>query len=378
MKIVILSNFFNHHQKPLADALDSVTNHQFRFVATTPMSEERKKMGWSDSSAPYVLDASQNATQKGLALRWITDADLVIWGDAPLTYVYNRLARGKLTVRSTERIFKGGFSTKEFLPRAIKHFFLNWPCRKQYLFCMSAYAAQDYARIGLYKGRAYKWGYFTETKHYDLEKLMSKKACNKKPIILWAARLIPLKHPEAALFVADKLKQGGYSFQLEIIGDGELCPNLEKALNEKKLSDCVQLLGSMQPQEVRDHMECANIFLFTSDQNEGWGAVLNESMNSGCAVVANQAIGSVPYLLKDGKNGLIYQNDNWMQLYESVRFLLSDKERAEKLGRSAYQTITTEWNAENAAQKLVKWLNDIRSNRGQFPETKGVLENIAQ
>lgn len=51
----------------------------------------------------------------------------------------------------------------------------------------------------------------------------------------------------------------------------------------------------MKASEVRSYMEKADIYLFTSDFNEGWGAVLNESMNSGCAVVASHAIGSVPF-----------------------------------------------------------------------------------
>lgn len=330
-------------------------------------------MGWSDFEAPYVLDASQTVAQKRSALQWIENADLVIWGDAPLAYVRKRLKENKLTVRCSERIFKKGFSTKEFLPRAIKHFLLNWPCRNQYLFCMSAYAAQDYAKIGLYKERAYKWGYFTETKHYDLEMLFAQKANNREKVILWTGRLIPLKHPEAAIFVAERLKQQGIPFQLDIIGDGELRQALEEKVREKKLENCVRLLGAMSPQEVRKHMEKANVFLFTSDQNEGWGAVLNESMNSGCAVVANQAIGAVPYLLQNGENGFIYQNNDWEQLYDCVQLLLNDKEMTEKLARSAYQTITTEWNAENAAQKLMKWLS---SNEVQRPETKGVLEKI--
>lgn len=370
MKIVMLSNFFNHHQKPLADALDSVTNHQFRFIATEPMSEERQKMGWYSETSSYIIDAR---AQKSLALKWIGDADLVIWGDAPLTYVRKRLKENKLTVRCTERIFKKGYSAKEFIPRAIKHFLLNWFCRKQYLFCMSAYAVQDYAKIGLYKGRAYKWGYFTETKQYDLEKLFSEKSRNAKPMILWAARLIQLKHPEAALFVAEKLKREGYRFQLDIIGDGELRQDLEKSVREKGLSDCVRLLGAMPPQKVREHMETANIFLFTSDQNEGWGAVLNESMNSGCAVVANWEIGSVPYLIETGENGLVYPNGDWQKLYENTRMLLDDKKLTEMLGENAYRTIVTEWNERNAARKLVKWLQNVQTGKAQESASEGVL-----
>ena len=36
---------------------------------------------------------------------------------------------------------------------------------------------------------------------------------------------------------------------------------------------------------------------------EGWGAVVNEAMNSGCAVVADHMIGAAPWLIRQGENG---------------------------------------------------------------------------
>ena len=47
-------------------------------------------------------------------------------------------------------------------------------------------------------------------------------------------------------------------------------------------------------QEMRKH----EIFLFTSDRNEGWGAVSNESMSNGCMLVGSDGIGSIPFLVK--------------------------------------------------------------------------------
>ena len=58
---------------------------------------------------------------------------------------------------------------------------------------------------------------------------------------------------------------------------------LRQMIHDKQLDDCVSMLGAMSPEKVRDYMEAADIFLFTSDFNEGWGAVLNEAMNSSCA-----------------------------------------------------------------------------------------------
>ena len=114
------------------------------------------------------------------------------------------------------------------------------------------------------------------------------------------------------------------------------------------------MLGAMSPEAVRDHMDAADIFLFTSDFNEGWGAVLNESMNSACAVVASHAIGSVPFLLEDGKNGYIYRNGDMNSLYERVVQLMDHPELREQLGREAYRTLADMWNADVAAERFIE------------------------
>ena len=99
--------------------------------------------------------------------------------------------------------------------------------------------------------------------------------------------------------------------------------------------------------------------MFTSDRQEGWGAVLNESMNSGCAVVASHAIGAVPYLMKHNSNGLIYKSGDIDALYQNVKYLLDHPEEQRRLGEAAYRTITEEWNAEIAAERFVNLAQHI-------------------
>ena len=106
-------------------------------------------------------------------------------------------------------------------------------------------------------------------------------------------------------------------------------------------------------------MEQSQIFLFTSYRNEGWGAVLNESLNSGCAVVASHAIGSVPFLLQDGKNGFIYKDGDINDLFNKVKYLLDNEAERINMQKSAYETIINEWNAENAAKKLIELLTKL-------------------
>ena len=129
---------------------------------------------------------------------------------------------------------------------------------------------------------------------------------------------------------------------------------LKKMISDYNLENEVHMLGSMKPKQVREYMEQSQIYLFTSDRNEGWGAVLNESMNSACAVVASHEIGSVPFLLKDGENGLIYKDGDEEDLYRKVKLLLDKPDLCRQYGRKAYQTMADDWNAETAAKRFIE------------------------
>ena len=82
-------------------------------------------------------------------------------------------------------------------------------------------------------------------------------------------------------------------------------------------------------------------------------------MNSGCAVVASHAIGSVPYLIEDGKNGLIYKNGDLDDLYNKVKYLLDNAEKSEEIGKNAYETLKTTWNGEVAAERFVNFATKL-------------------
>jgi glycosyltransferase involved in cell wall biosynthesis len=103
------------------------------------------------------------------------------------------------------------------------------------------------------------------------------------------------------------LKEAGYKFRMVIVGDGVMAAAMKDYAKELGVKDVVNFLGSQNPDEVRMLMEKSQIYLTTSDNQEGWGAVINEAMNSGCAVVANKAMGAAPYLLQNGnRQGSLY------------------------------------------------------------------------
>lgn len=361
MKIVFLSNYYNHHQAFLSLQLNSMCD-DYMFIETGEMLEERKNMGYSLITRPKFV-YKDNDFEKNELIKLIVDADVVIIGAAPDYLIKERIKMKKLIFRYSERIFK---EKNIDIFRWIKYTVKTFPQRKHnvyYLFS-SAYASSDYFKCGVKLAKCYKWGYFPECKNYDIDELILSKTQNS---ILWCARLIDLKHPEMAISVAKRLKKDGYDFTMNIIGDGELKSYINNEIIKENLKDNVHLLGSMTPENVRKYMEKSEIFLFTSDRHEGWGAVMNESMNSGCAVVASNVVGATPFLLKDNKNGCVFSCMNENELYNKVCMLLNDDDFRKKISKQAYYTISNEWNAKVAAERLIKLSNAIL-NGEQSPD----------
>lgn len=325
------------------------TIEQNCFVAHKEMDAERKDLGWgNDLVRPYTCSASDQEVQKQL-----NDLDVLIAGSFPERQTKEYGKKAKLFFRYSERPLKAGNPVLKYIPRFLKWHYYNPPWRKTYMLCASAYTAGDYAKFGLFHNRCYKWGYFPETIRYpSIDDLIDRKA---KATILWCGRFLDWKHPDDVIEVAKRLHEAGCCFKIEMIGTGEMERQLKQQASEAGLLDeNVRFLGAMSPEAVRRHMESAGIYLFTSDRQEGWGAVLNEAMNSGCAVVASDAAGATPYLVNDGVNGSVYHSGNIQELYEKVRRLLENTTMQYSFGKAAYLTITELWNAEVAAKRFLQ------------------------
>lgn len=360
MTIVFLSNFFNHHQSALSDALWRITDGSYVFVETGKIPRERKLLGYEAASRPYLLRLKGN---RGKVIQLVRSADVVIAGAAPEWLVQHRIREEKLLFRYEERQLKQGEEPGKFLIRQIKWRSRNPSGNPVYILCASAYAAGDYAKFGLFHHRMYQWGYFPEMKQYpDPDALVAAKNTSH---ILWCGRFLDWKHPEAAVYAAHWLKKEGFAVTMNFIGRGPMEGTLRKLVQKYRLEETVHFLGTMPPEEVRAYMEQAGIFLFTSGRQEGWGAVVNEAMNSACAVIASHAAGAVPCLVKDGENGLIYESEKEIQLCEKLRYLLLHPREQRRLGRKAQETIADQWNAEEAAQRLISLAQAILAGEKQ-------------
>ena len=354
MKITFFSNFLNHHQLPFCQEMIKILGKNFTFVATEQVPEERIKLGYKDMNEDYDFVVCSYKDEKK-ALQLGIESDIVIIGSAPDKFIYERLKKKKVTLRYNERIYRDENKLKIFL-----YTFLNRTLKERknvYLLTASAFSTYDFNITGAYKNKCFKWGYFPKVKEYkDINEVINKKQSKS---ILWVARFIECKHPEIVIEIACRLKKEKYKFHINMIGVGEMYNQISEMIIKKNLENEIKLLGAMSPKNVRKYMENSEVFLFTSDKKEGWGAVLNEAMNSGCAVIASHEIGSVPYLIKDKKNGFIFENGNLNDLYNKTKMLLDNNILSKKIGMEAYNTMINLWNPEIAAKRLINFCKDL-------------------
>ena len=369
IKFVFVSNYLNHHQIPFCNAMYELLSGSFVFIQTEPMEQERVQMGWKEQTGVLYLRKYYEEPESCQEL--IDSARVVFFGGCDdESYVEPRLQAGKTVIRCSERLYKTG-QWKFVSPRGLKkkyHDHTRYRRKAVYLFCAGAYVSSDFHLVGAYPGKMRKWGYFPETKQYDEASLMAGKQPGR---ILWAARFLDWKHPELPIRTADYLKKKGLSFHLDVVGSGIMEKQVMSLVEELKLQEVVTLHGYCPPEQVRRMMEQSEIYLATSDRQEGWGAVVNEAMNSGCAVVGDSMMGAVPYLIRHGENGLVYPDSSRETLFEMTARLLEDRELCRRLGGNALRTITREWNAETAAKRLLGFCV-----RQDFLEPGEILETI--
>ena len=379
MKLVFYSIILNNHQANVADEFWGQLGNDYRFVELVEPNEGNAKGGTDDyASRPYLIKAWKSEEEWQEAMRLACSADCCVFsGLQALPFQNERMKRGLLSFDMSERWLKRGW-VNLFSPVIFRMWLAyqmgGWRRKPLYKLCCSAFAADDQYKVATFNGRCYKWGYFTKVDKFDVEASSDVSTSNITPL-MWCSRYLMWKHPELPILMAHTLKMRGYHFVLDMFGSGEYEEQAKQLAGKLGVEDVVKFRGTMPNEQLMKEMKEHDIFLFTSDRNEGWGAVANESMANGCVLVASDAIGSVPYLVKDGVNGLMFKSASTKTsfgnpdqkaldaLTEKVAWLLDNKEKMKEMQRAAFLTMYNTWSPKRAAQNLLQLIDDLQNGR---------------
>ena len=378
MKIVFYSLILNNHQANVADELWELTGHSYCFVELANLQAEHRKGDTHDyGDCPYLLRAWQSSKNYARAMELARTAECCVFsGLQALPFQRARMKLGLLSFDMSERWLKRGIANL-FSPAILKMFLAyhigGYGSKPIYKLCCSAFAAADQQRLLTYKNRCYKWGYFTKVEKFDVEEASLGSSVVNVKLLMWCARYLEWKHPELPLLMAVRLKKEGYRFTFDMYGSGEYEPAARRLAESLGIANVVQFVGNKPNDELLADMRRHSIFLFTSDRNEGWGAVANESMANGCVLVASDAIGSAPYLIDDGNTGLLFKSPQTTsniekpdtaaldQLCEKVKYLLDNPQELQRMRHNSIVLMRSVWNPRVAAERLIALIDNLRN-----------------
>lgn len=195
---------------------------------------------------------------------------------------------------------------------------------------------------------------------------------NDRFTLLSVGRLDEGKNHQALIRAFSKIASDFPKWDLKIIGEGILRPNLELLVKTLDISGRVSLPGTMQ--SIESAYQKADVFAIPS-LYEAFGLVTAEAMSHGLPVVGFSDCPGTNELIEPGKTGVLVDKgyDPETSLAIALRLLLENPELRTKLGSAARESINGRFSIEYVVNQWEKLLvKDIFVKRPLITiQTKG-------
>jgi len=161
---------------------------------------------------------------------------------------------------------------------------------------------------------------------------------------LRAFSIIRLKKPDVEYhLVGDSMEIGGPAYQYAI---------------KNKVTDGVRFIGRLSYEELINKVKKALVFLHPS-REESFGMSVLEAMVVGTPVVGGYCSGNIPYLLDNGRLGVLCNIDSPEEIAKGVLKILSDDYFAISLVGNARKFSRDKFSEDIVVKAYIKYYQDI-------------------
>jgi glycosyltransferase involved in cell wall biosynthesis len=172
------------------------------------------------------------------------------------------------------------------------------------------------------------------------------------PLILFVGRLVPYKGLDTLLHAFKHILTHKPTTQLAIVGSGPQLPMLQETCQQLGLDKSVHFLGILPRKKLRDAYSACDVFVLPSrSRSEAFGIVLLEAMARAKPVVATN-VGGIPYVVNNGKTGLLVPPSNQTSLADAIIQLLMNPKTRQQLGQAGHQRVTEHFTRPPITRKL--------------------------
>ena len=357
MKVVFVTNGNLFHQSYLSSCLNRLPGIDYYCVESSPILESEQKARLS-KQLYYdfkIIKAYENSASWQKARKLIATADLCIVGSEN-----PEILKGikRIYLRYAEHIFK----TRHWVlnPKTYLRFPKMWhrfktESTQSWMLCASSHTKFDFNFYGLYRNRCLKFGYFPKA-NVGLS-LVNKRFPHSKADelrIIFVGRSVKWKHPEIAFYVLKKFLSKGVNCKLSFVSNpSKLRSKILKKYKGLVDAGLVTVIDELSPNDLMNLFRDSHLFIFPSDNGEGFGATLYEAMSSRMAVIANRLAGSTNILIGKSDRGFVYSSRK--ELDSIISIIANNLAIIDTISTNAKTFIEEKYNATIAAKNLVEF-----------------------
>jgi glycosyltransferase involved in cell wall biosynthesis len=174
--------------------------------------------------------------------------------------------------------------------------------------------------------------------------------------IIHLSRLVAWKRVDMLITAVKNLKKEYPQIELLVVGEG---PDKEK-LMELSLTlgvrDSVNFLGGIyDPATLGKYLMSSSMYTLA-----GMGGLsINDAMIFGLPVVCSVCDGTEKHLVREGYNGLYFENGNQCSLESKIKYLFDHPEERIEMGKNSVQIINDEINIHTVVDGYIRAFNYV-------------------
>lgn len=301
MHLFFWQNIISPHQAPFMREL-ARAGHEVVVISTEAMSEDRGKLGWAVPSlgpakiilGPAPLEVEEIVEQSNLdSIHLIAGARGTPLGrQTAIACRASKRRMGIITEAPDMRMPRGFLRWMKYSWEQIRS-----GNSFDFILAMGEKGVRWFKRFGYSEQRVFLFTYVTEQlaeSHFD--------EIQSSFRFLFVGQLISRKGVDL-LLRALVLSPGS---KLSIVGDGHAKRSLRTLAQRCRITDRVAWLGQMDGAQVHARIAGADALVLPS-REDGWGAVVNESLTAGTPVICSTACGAAD-LIRQPWLGSVFQS----------------------------------------------------------------------
>ncbi len=194
----------------------------------------------------------------------------------------------------------------------------------------------------------YKLSYTIISNIIDLDESYFRQRETPKPDFICTRAHEPLYNIPCILKAFGRVQAKLPEATLTLVGDGTEHGRLMQLAKEMNLHN-VNFTGKVDNKEIHTLLDQADIML-SSPTVDNMPVSLLEAMNAGLLVISSR-VGGVPYMIKNGSNGLLFESNNHDELAKKMLWTIENQAVAKTLIQQAYRSVN-QYRWENVKEKL--------------------------